>query len=62
MFLRGSGRQSVRKGQMGRRPLRREKAKPLWRQTLRSRVALFERMGSRKRREGRSKENDFGFI
>lgn len=35
IFQRGSGRQNGEKGQTGRRPLRREIAKPLERRTLR---------------------------
>jgi hypothetical protein len=47
---------------MGRRPLRRENAKPLWRETLRSRAHLFVRADEGKRREGRFWERDLESI
>jgi len=47
---------------MGRRPLRREKAKPPRRETLRSRADVLERGHQGKRRKGRFGERRVGSI
>jgi hypothetical protein len=47
---------------MGRRPLRREKAKPPGWQTLRSHAVVFARTQPGKRREGRFEERHFGSM